>query len=324
MPTSTRKKLDGMTAVSEGSKVDILGFITWFSVPDVSVSLGKLRRTWIIAGLDPVSLPRDQRAVNVFKRAMREQEGRERQEDGTVIETTVTDVVESPEESVYQINQVLRDTNDKVVDFPKVLRVIFNKLHEELHYKSHGEVSRDQVMPLMERINAYYEANAKSITGGAVRALVRQFIKNTSDEQEGMVGLSGENLRGKAGGVYFVLGQYSDSLDALASCLEELYPDERAYLYKVPLADGASERELIRRHHLANTLDEIKGAIRDASELIRKNRQREIRSDVASHHWHKLQRLRRRAGEYNDALQDEQEEIQQMAEMLHSQLEALV
>jgi hypothetical protein len=95
MPT-TPKALEGKIAVSKDSGIKPLGFLTWFSIPDDSVSLRRLKQQ-----LDrPVSRCHshrsDTKAIHVFKRAMREQEGRRKDEDGHVRETTVAQVVETP------------------------------------------------------------------------------------------------------------------------------------------------------------------------------------------------------------------------------------
>lgn len=325
-----------MIAVSQESvekgEVKPLGFITWFTVPDEPVKLNKLKKQWILAGLDPRVLPGDPKAKDTFKRAMREQETRERYFDNAarqwyVTETTVKDVVETPEECVYQINRVVRDTGEKVVEFPKAMLVIFNKATLEIKFKKLGDISRAELLPMMEAITAYYEANAKTITGGQLRTVVRRYIADDFDEQSNTVGLSGENMRGKAGGVYLVLAKYHGDLKALARFLSEIHDNNRAYLYNVPLADGASERELVRRHHTANTVKEIQSEIHAVRELLKGRDEpdrRAVRSNVIEHHMTKLQMLRRRAAQYTEVLKEEQEDIESMAEMLGKQLRALI
>ena len=106
MPT-TPKSIKGVVAVSGNSKIKPLGYLTWFSVPDDSVSLGRLRSTLAKNGLPPSLAPKDTKAINVFKRAMREQEGRKR-DNGQTIETTVAQVDETPDQCIYQISRLVR------------------------------------------------------------------------------------------------------------------------------------------------------------------------------------------------------------------------
>jgi hypothetical protein len=324
MPTAnkTPQRLQGMVAVGKGSKAKLLGYIAWFSIPQDPVKISNLRKAWVLAGLDPTPLPRDQRAADVFRRAMRGQEGRITNADGTITQTEVIDVVQSAEEIVYQISRVVRDADNKVVDYPKALRAVFNKEHGSIAFRPLGEVSRDDVLPMMNGVQDYYDKNAKTVTGNKVRAIVRNYIQANSDEGNATVGLSGENMRGQAGGVYFVLERFSDELEGLSQALEELYPG-RAYLYAVPMADGATERELIRRHHVAGAMDEAKKAIADVGEILREDRLINVRDDVRRHHWGKLQGLKRRVAMYGQALKADEDEVSDVMQMLERQLNKL-
>lgn len=320
-PTST--VAPDVIAVGRKSKLPVLGYLTWFSVPDRPVSIKKLRKEWLLAGLDPQALPEDPRSLYLFKRAMRAQEGKVRTEDGGVIETDVKDVLETGDLCIYQISRVVRDADERQVDYPKAMRVVYNKQAQEMKFDPLGEVPRGEILPMMEAIQDYFENNAKMIDGRKVRTVVRNFLKDDSDEQGGIVGLSGENLRGKGGGVYFIAAKYKDELEALESALDGLYDDGAAYLHSVPLADSASERELVRRHHLNNTKHEIEEAMADVAKLLRSDRKHAVRSDVAAHHWRRLRALQRRAAEYKGLLKDENEDIDQATELLQKQLDKL-
>jgi hypothetical protein len=324
--TVTPSTLRGMTAVSRDSDVEKLGYIIWFSVPDEDVKLSKLRKAWGLAGLDPAPLPRDLKAVNAFKRAIRDQAGVHRDEiDGIVTETDVRDVLETQEEVMYQVSRVVRDLDEKVVEYPKALRVWFSKTTEELMFRPLGDIPRREVLPIMDAIQDAYDANSKTVTGAKVRTLVRQYVKNDSDERDNLVGLSGENMRGKGGGVYFVLAKHEEQLEALAEMLHQLYtPHGRAYLYMVPMADGATEREMIRRHHVMNSVNEAKEAMADVAKLLRDDRERGVRENVVKHHFRRLERLRSRAAQYSGALEEEQAELGVQMDMLQKQLRKLM
>lgn len=322
--TTTPAALEGMVGVGGNAKgVQPLGYITWYSVPQGDVPIAKLRKAWMLAGLDPRPLPKDQRAADIFRRAMRAQEKRHKNEDGTITQTDVKDAVDSAEEIVYQVSRVVRDAEGKVVDYPKALQAIFNKEELDIYFKPLGGVSRSDVIPMMEEINEYYEKNAKTVNGFKVRKIVRDFLRSDDVEQEGQVGLSGENLRGKAGGVYFVLAKYVDQLEGLSQALSELYPDGAAFLYSVPLADGSTARELIRRHHIANTMDEAKATIAKVGELLRDSRKRSVRTDVAEHHWNALQGMKRRVAAYKRVLHDEDDEVDETLALLERQINSI-
>lgn len=320
MPT-THDALTGMVAVS-GKGVHALGYLTWFSVPDDSVGLRRLKQALVVHGLPPSLAPKDTKAINVFKRAMREQEGKHT-EDGVIVETTVAPVAETSEDCVYQISRLERDLENRVVNYPKALRVIFNKRTEQISFNTLAEVPRAIVVPMTEAIEDFYEKNGSKATGSKVRAVVRNYLRSEPDEQRNVEGLSGENLRGKAGGIYFIPAKHIGQLQALSEALTELY-DGRAYLHAVPLADGASEREIIRRHHVANTRSEIKEAMSDCRDLLRADRERNPRSDVVANQWARFRAIQRRTAEYASLLKDEEEEINTMGEMLKKQLDKLI
>lgn len=323
--TATPDSLSGMVAVSKGSKVKPLGYICWFSVPDRPVNVKTLRKHWLMAGLDPQPLPKDPRALYLFKRAMREQEGKVRLADGTLVQTEVVDVLDSGDHSIYQLSRVVRDKANRVVDYPKAMRVTFTKTTEEIGFDALGEVKRSELVPMMTAIQDFFEQSTKQISGRKVRTLVRDYLKDDTDEAGGKVGLSGENLRGKSGGVYFVAAKYVEDLEGISQALGDLYEaDGGVYgLSMVPLADGKSEREMIRAHHTANAVADTKQAIADVAKLLRDDRKSAVRSDVAAHHWRKLRSLQRRAAQYNSLLRDEQDEVTTALELMGKQMQKL-
>lgn len=323
MATSQLPNLKDLMAVTGTGQLKALGFLTWFSVPDEAVGLRRLKKTLSVHGLPPSLAPDNQKAINTFKRAMREQEGRHRDDSGRVRENVVGVVVETPRDCVYQVSTTLRDTDEQLIEYPKALRVIFNKETEEIRFNPLGGVKRSEVLEVMDAIEAFYEANATKVTGAKVRGIVRNYLKSQPDEERNVEGLSGENLRGRAGGIYFIPAKYQGELEALAAFLEELYPASRAYLHMVPLADTESEREIIRRHHIANAKEELEEAIGDVRELLRADRDRSTRSNVIAHHMAKYHATIRRSAEYAGILEDESEEIAEQRKILKKQLDKL-
>lgn len=321
MPTATLPP--NAMAVGSQSKLSVLGYLVWFSVPDQPVRIKNLRKQWLIAGLDPSPLPRDPNALSLFKRAMRDQAGKVKHDDGTSTHTDVQPVLENGDFCIYQISRVVRDAENREVDYPKAMRCVFLKESEEIKFDPLGGVPRKDLIPVMNAITDYYEGETKTVRGPKVRTLIRKFIRDDSDEQGGVVGLGGENLRGKAGGVYFVAARHENALDGLEMVLEGLHPDGSGYLHKVPMADTSTERELIRRHHLDNTKRELAEAVAEVSAILKRDRTRQVRPDVVAQHWRKLKALRRRSDEYKGLLHEENEDIRAADQMLERQLEKL-
>jgi hypothetical protein len=314
-----------MVAISADSGVTPLGYIVWYSVPDVDVSVRKLRRVWQLSGLDPKPLPKAPGEVNAFRRAVRGEEGRIALPDGTVMETDVRDIPTNDGYIVYQLSRVVKDADEQLVSYPKALRVKYHPERRDTDFDALGEIPRKDVLPIMESIQERFEANVKAITGAKVRSLVRDYLKNDDDEQAGKVGLSGENMRGKAGGVYFVLARYADQVASLADFLSEMYPDHAsAGLYSVPMADGATERDMIRRQHVANSLADIEEEIGEVRDLLREDRKRGVRDNVRQHHFRRLEQLKRRAAQYAEALREEQDDVTAHLDVLNAQLRQLL
>jgi hypothetical protein len=308
---TTPRALKGMVAVSIDSDVTPLGYITWLSIPDESTKLGRLKRALGVHGLPTELAPRDTKAIHTFKRAMREQEGRHR-ENGHIRETTVAVVKEDGRECIYQVTSLKRDLEDNIIEYSKSVRATFTKATDEMGFSPLAGAKRSEVAEIVFAIQEWYEANTTSVTGARVRGIVRNYLRNQPDDE-----------RGKAGGVYFIPAKFRDELDALAEMLEELYKG-KAYLHYVPMADGASERDIIRRHHIANTRSEMAEAITATKALISADRERAVRSDVIAHHRANYRQLERRTKEYAALLQDEQDEIVSMAGILSRQLDKLL
>ncbi len=272
-----------------------LGWIVWFSVPDTPVSLKSLRKHWTAAGLDPASLPADPRSLYLFKRAMREQEGKHTNPDGTAVERTVVDLLETGDHCIYQISLVVKDVDSRRVEYPKAMRVVYDKQGGELKFDPLGEVDPKYLRPIQQAIEAYINENAKVVDGRKVRTLVRSFLKDRLD---------GENLRGKAGGVYFVREGFRPMIVGLGEALDALYHnDAEVYgLTAVPLADGDGERAMVSRHFIVNNLREIGEATSDVIKLLRSDRKNVVRQDVIAHHRARAKALRQRGLNYTKLL----------------------
>lgn len=293
-----------------------LGWVVFFSVPDKPVSLKALRKYWLAAELDQSSLPADPRSLYLFKRAMRDQEGKVKQPDGTVTETTVVDLLETSDHCVYQVSLVVRDVDNRQVEYPKALRVSYNKQAHEMKFDLLGDVRPVHVKPIVGAIEAYMEQNAQMVDGRKVRTLIRNYLNSE---------LFGENLRGKAGGVSFVSGAYKHDLNHLAEALRHLYAYEGPTygLTAIPLADDDAGRELVGRHFVANNLKEIGDATADVIKLLRGERKNVVRSDVIAHHKARAQMLQRHADNYAALLRENDQAVAAALATLNDTLDKL-
>jgi hypothetical protein len=316
-----------LIAVDSTGDIKAVGYVTWFSVPDEPVALRTLRRGLGEAGLPRELAPKDTKAVNAFKRIMSEMDGRKR-ENGHIRENVVKVVVETRQNLVYQVSTTVRNLEDQVIDFPKAVRVIYLKDEEKIKFNKLPEVSHKDVAPIQEHIEEAYEENLAKVTGAKVRTIVRNYISNTPseegpDESRTVYGLNGENLRDRAGGIYFVPAKYADELENVARWLDKLYHG-KAFLHMIPMADTASAREIIRRHHQANAVEELKEAIKKISALSGPDRERSARSDAIANGFANYHSIQRRVAEYREILDEELEEAEDLSKMLRKKLDRLM
>ena len=105
---------------------------------------------------------------------------------------------------------------------------------------------------LEAQIRSHFDANAKTVPGQKIRNAVR----------EQLLKIGAQNLRRKAGGLYFVPKDYQPRgkrgteptlpiLNALKGVLEELYGD-RADFYVIPLANDEEMQAMVRKHFVIN------------------------------------------------------------------------
>ena len=352
MPTATHtpQALQGMVAVSRNNKTELLGYVCWFSVPDEDIKVGRLRRKWVQGGLPDWPLPPAQKSVNAFKRAVAAQAGISiNEKNGTKTETDVREFMENSERVEYHVTRVVRDLSASRLVYEGAVRAWFTKRDsagnpvEEPDYRPLGEVPTKEAFAIMDDIKAAYDAAQETVPGARVRTIVRKVLSDQPADKT--FGFGGENLRRKAGGIYFVPIKFEHDLERLADVLWTLYPGGagRAFMSMLPMANGDYELELVRRAHMENSVDDIDEAVFDALKVLRATdavtgdgilpsvvaphleklkamnldpRDRDMRSNVLAHHLSKLEQLELRAAAYADLIGDRQKEIDQRLKTL--------
>lgn len=307
---------DRMVALADGTKVKVLGYLTWFTVPDEAVPLTRLKKQWVLAGLDPDVLPKGQKAVNTFQRAVRSVDQR-RRTDGAgqpVAETRVDEVSETSDYCVYQVTRLERHVEERVIEHPKAMRVIFDKVNETIRFEPLGDVPKRELNELIDSIQEFYDSNQTRVPGHKVRAIVRNMLSD----------LLAENLRGKAGGIYFVPFQGYQILDQLNYALKGAYKERRAYMRIIPMADSHDERDIIAEEFEINSLAEIEEIMEDTAKVLNNpDRVRAVRSDVIQNQWDRHAKLMKKAKNYQELLNEESDDVAQALDVLKKQLHKL-
>lgn len=275
----TRKKpLNGVVAVAEGALADehVLGSLAMSTNPDEPKPYSVFVRSWAKHGLDTDDLPEKRSLVHVFQSACASVKQR-RSGAGERVEVTA-DEVQNNGTCDYQITLKVWDRANRVIEHQKGMRVEFNKTDATIRTVALDGWD-DSLRKVETRIRKHFDANGGTIPGQKVRNALRAQLHK----------VGGQNLRRKAGGVYFVPKEWNDGgvvkstrpvLDGLAGVLEDLYGD-RADFYAIPLANDEGERAMVRKHFMMNVNAQAQELAEKAAARVRQGKgQRGVRADL--------------------------------------------
>jgi hypothetical protein len=250
-----RSGLANVVGVSEGAVPEeaLLGRAATFTLPDEERSGAQLLRTWAKNGLDVNDLPEARQPVHVFQSACASvQQRRTTLGDGRRAEIRA-DEVENNGACSYQITVKVWDLKNVTIEHEKAMRVRFDKQASAISFDMLG-FSDPRLRDLQKRIREHFDANAKTVPGQKIRNAVRAQLQ----------AIGGQNLRRKAGGLYFVPMEWQPRgkrkreptrpvLDGLKGVLEDLYGD-RADFYVIPLANDEEMQAMVRKHFVINVV----------------------------------------------------------------------
>lgn len=305
MATKT-KGLVGMTPGGAITEDHIAGEYFWYSISDEMVSLARVKRAFDEAGLDTDKLPKARRAEHVAQEACRLVEGTSN--NGHRVEIRAEQVLRNKDELVYQITKHVQDKDNRVIDHPKALRVIFDMKAESLSFEPIDRTSRGEVRSLEDRIREHYERNSTKIPGHKLRTILRHYVE----------GVGAENMR-KSGGIYFLLSQVKQSdgsvldgrdfLTRITAMLTAVYgtPD----IHRVPCVNDEGQRAWIKRKFIENCADDLEDYRDRLLDLVRDKdkRTRGFRQDMIHNLIEQRKAIDTRRERFAEVLQDELGEL---------------
>ena len=320
-----------LLAASDEHELDpayFLGRLTTFSMPDKPVNGSKLIRWWANAGLDMAWLPDVTRQpVHVFQRACGSV--KRRRAEGALARTEIAaDEVFNNGTCVYQITVKVWDEAGRTIEHEKALRVTFDKdpTNAEITFDHLGY--EDPMLDKVERdIREHFDRHAKDVMGQKLR---KSIVK-------ALAACGAQNLRGKAGGLYFVPTEWrvngdkptltKPTLDGLKQVLANAYPDEDyADLYSWPLINDQYAQEMVQKHFTLNVRSEAQEIM---LEVVERNRQmksgkgRRVREDAMANYYNKLRKLKGAHDQFRELVALEQTGVQQDIELLEKSLSEL-
>lgn len=263
----------------EQAGLELLGRLTTYTMPDDPVRGTKLVKAFAAAGLEDFVdfLPEQRTATHVFQSACRSVEVKQRDSSNARIQVAVDEVLNDADRCVYQITRIERDKDNAVIEHHAGFTLSLDKTSEAItvaELKSYADVA-----PLEAQVRDHFAANGKNVPGQKVRNAIREII----------LSIGGQNLRRKAGGLYFVPPQYTNGkvkdslpvLDGLKHALTSLY-GERADFYVIPLASDEDAQAMVAKHFTINVTDNSRAMLEKIVNRIRQGKGRGVRPDLLS------------------------------------------
>jgi hypothetical protein len=313
--TTDTRNLVAITPVGVLTDDWIVGHFFWYSIEERMMPLSKVRRAFRDNGLDESRLPTERRPEHVAQEACRKVE--RVTSNGHREEIRAEQVLRDGNTLVYQITRHVQDKQNRVIEHPKALRVIFtiddSGRGGKLTFEPLDGATQADVQGLIDEITAHYDANSAQIPGHKLRTIVRHYV-----EQAGA-----ENLRGTSGGVYFMaktnpLAAWSklrdyhgpsiasgDFIQRIRMMLEDVYGTAPNF-HSIPTINDEGQREFLRRKLVENVSDDAKAFRQDCIEQLatKDKRLRGFRADKLAGMTNKLADLRARKAKFAAILDD--------------------
>lgn len=303
-------------AVGEGKIPEerLLGRLATCTNPDEEVSGAKFVRSWDAHGLDVDELPEARQPVHVFQSACSSvKQKRGTNGHGERVEVRADEIENAPTTCSYQITRAVWDVANRVIEHEQAMRVTFDKRTSAITIDK-GRDYDPKLAGLGADIQRHFNANAKTVPGQKVRNAVRaQILK-----------LGGQNLRRKAGGLYFVPIEYIvkhangreavmaptlPTLQGLKGVLADLYGD-RGDFYTIPLANDDEERAMVAKHFAINTNDRARELAEKAINRVRSGKgERGIRADMVANLFNERRKLMGSVAQFEELVTVEQKDL---------------
>lgn len=297
-----------------------LGRLVMFTLPDDERSTAKLVRVWNAAGLDVADLPDARQPVHVFQSACSSVESRT---TGTAGKVEIrADEVEHNGVSTYQITRRVWDLANRSIEHEKAMRLTFSKDTGLIDTEFLGGRT-NELKALDKAIRKHYEANGATLTGQKIRNAVRAQI----------VKVGGQNMRRKAGGVYFVPRVWFPApkreeltlptLTGLAEVLSELY-GERADFHQIPLVSGDAEKQMVAKHFQLNVRERAEELTEKAITRVRAGKgERGVRAELLENMHNDRRKLALQIAQFRSLVDMEADELGAHLEDLDTAIEQL-
>lgn len=313
MATRRPKNVVAKTPNGDITTEMILGYIALVSIPNQPVSATKLRRLWMIEGLEEKLVPKQRRSVDVFMAACRSIETR-RTDAATerVHEIKVDRVLESSDECVYQITQLVRDKEHRVIDHPKAMRLVFTAKDGKIKDEALDDKALyKELKQLATVVRDDFDRNSSKVPGSKVRAAIRATLADQLATR----------IQNK--GVFFVPKAGRNTLDAIQNVIEGLYHSgDEAEIGIIPLASDQPEKDMVRKHFEGNVSDEVDTLLAECSSRLKSDQP--VRADRKSNLVSQRKQIGAAVERYQDLLDGKLDVLHEGLKLLDNALEELL
>ncbi len=240
-----------MTAIKndENEEMDLLGYLTWYSVGKQLVEAKELEIKLKDAGLDSAWMPKPIRSADAFRRATKEIEQRKATSNPSVFENILIREVYSDKELI-QRNMVIEtvDQHGKRLSYDSKAGIItLDKKNNRLTFTVENSMAQE----LSQEVERKFVIYRSHYAAQQVRVMVNSIMQS----------LAPTPVR-KNGGIYFVPDSKSMELAKLVQFISSLDNSEG---YKIPVIDSMDNRHMVNKKlldHLKSVLAECRNSNR--------------------------------------------------------------
>lgn len=307
MPVATTH----LVAVTPGGDItedQLAGYYMWFTIPEAMLSLSKVRKSWKEAGLDVERLPKARRAEHVAQEAIRQVQ--RVVSNGHREEIRVEQVDRNRNYLIYQVTRHVQDKENRVIEHPKALRVIFVFDDESLEFEPLDGASHDEVQHLIDEIQANYDANSTKMPGRKLRTHLRHYIEAAGAEamRDSVYFMAKHNKIRPSSKLYAHHGASIDGgelLESFAQMLQLVYGRHGGSDFHVlPCINDEGQRAYLARKFQENLVEDMKAFRDECMELVadKDKRTRGFRADLRDRLIDQAQAFEERREKFTDLL----------------------
>ena len=302
--------LQNLVAVTPGGEITedhLSGYYLLYTIEEQAVPAQALMDAFTAHGLEVTRLPKFRRPEHVMMTACTSIERIE--SNGKRVEIRSEQVMRDHQYVVYQVTRHVHDRENRVVDHPKAMRVVFAFADNSLTFEPLGGADLEQVKSLADEIQEYYDTHQDVVPGRTLRKVIRQYVE-------------------AAGALYIRDGNYflptvtrltqndprlpnhgekitaREFLGAVEGALAQVYGHEPLF-HSIPCVNSEGERDFLKRKFVEACADDAKGFRDRCIQAINDMGKRKVRTDKRSNMIEERKMLLDRVAQYRAVLGDE-------------------